>query len=48
VHYESFEGIRAAIKSGKLVKGRLRTKKVARIESVNRACRDLAEDFASD
>ena len=45
VYYESFGDIRAAIAREKQIKGWLRAKKLALIESVNPAWRDMAEDF---
>jgi putative endonuclease len=45
VHYESFGDIRAAIAREKRIKGWLRIKKIALIESHNPAWRDLSEDF---
>ncbi|MGO9588977.1 MAG: GIY-YIG nuclease family protein [Candidatus Acidiferrales bacterium] len=45
VHYERFGDIRAAIAREKQIKGWLRAKKVALIESTNPSWKDLAEDF---
>jgi putative endonuclease len=48
VHYERFGDIRAAIVREKQIKGWLRTKKIALIESANPAWRDLAEGILPD
>ncbi|MGD1212171.1 MAG: GIY-YIG nuclease family protein [Candidatus Acidiferrales bacterium] len=45
VHYERFGDIRIAIVREKEIKGWLRARKIALIESANPAWRDLAEDF---
>jgi len=45
VYYELFGEIRAAIAREKQIKGWLRAKKIALIESTNPAWRDLSEDF---
>jgi putative endonuclease len=45
VHFESFGDIRAAIAREKRIKGWLRIKKIALIESHNPAWRELSEDF---
>jgi len=45
VYYESFGDIRAAIAREKEIKGWLRAKKIALIESSNPSWRDLAADF---
>jgi putative endonuclease len=43
VHFEPFADIRAAIRREKQIKGWLRSKKVALIESVNSGWNDLAD-----
>jgi putative endonuclease len=48
VHYERFGDIRAAIAREKEIKGWLRAKKIALIESTNPAWKDLAEDFFAE
>jgi len=48
VYYERFGDIRAAIAREKEIKGWLRCKKIALIESVNPAWRDLAEGILPD
>jgi putative endonuclease len=45
VYWESFADIRDAIAREKQIKGWLRAKKIALIESVNPSWRDLALDF---
>jgi len=45
VYYESFADIRDAIAREKQIKGWLRAKKIALINSVNPSWRDLSEDF---
>ena len=45
VYFESFGDIRVAIAREKQIKGLLRRKKIALIESMNPTWRDLAEDF---
>ena len=45
VYYESFGEIRDAIAREKQIKGWLRLKKVALMESKNSCWRDLSEDF---
>ena len=48
VYYESFADIRDAIAREKQIKGWLRARKIALIQSVNPSWRDLAEDFLPD
>ena len=45
VHFEAFEDVRDAIAREKQIKGWVRTKKVALIESVNPEWRDLAPEW---
>ncbi len=45
VYLEETEDVRAAIAREKQIKGWLRTKKIALIESVNPNWKDLAEEF---
>jgi len=45
VYYEKFEDIRNAIAREKQIKGWLRAKKIALIESANPRWKDLAEDL---
>ncbi len=45
VYYESFANIRDAIVREKEIKGWLRARKIALIESANPSWRDLSEDF---
>jgi putative endonuclease len=45
VYFEMTDSIEAAIAREKQIKGWLRAKKVALVESVNPAWRDLAEDM---
>ena len=48
VHYEETHDIRVAIAREKQIKGWVRDKKVALVESTNPAWKDLAEDWYSD
>ena len=45
VYYETWGDIRAAIQREKQIKGWLRTKKIALIQSMNPVWRDLSEDW---
>jgi putative endonuclease len=45
VHYEATDDVRAAIQREKQIKGWLRSKKVALIESANPEWRDLADGW---
>jgi putative endonuclease len=45
VHYENFSGVLAAIRREKQIKGWLRSKKIALIESTNRDWKDLSENW---
>ena len=46
VHYEATPDIRSAIAREKQIKGWLRSKKIALIESANPQWRDLSEDWS--
>jgi putative endonuclease len=48
VHFEEFQDIRAAIKREKQIKGLLRSKKIALIESSNPRWRDRSVDETED
>jgi putative endonuclease len=48
VHLEEFDDIRAAIEREKQIKGLLRSKKIALIESSNPICRDISADWLED
>lgn len=45
VYYENFGGVLAAIRREKEIKGWLRSKKIALIESANRDWKDLSENW---
>jgi putative endonuclease len=45
VYYEATPDVRSAIEREKQIKGWLRSKKIALIESVNPGWRDLSEDW---
>ncbi len=45
VYYENFSGALAAIRREKQIKGWLRAKKIALIESVNRDWKDLSDNW---
>jgi putative endonuclease len=46
VYFEEFRNVREAIRREKQIKGWLRSKKVALIESINPSWKDLAEDHS--
>jgi putative endonuclease len=48
VYYEMTTDVREAIKREKQLKGWLRVKKIALIESINPAWKDLSEEWQSD
>ena len=47
VYYEMTSSIYSAIEREKQIKGWLRAKKIALIESINHACKDLSEEWFS-
>ena len=47
VYYEMTSSIYSAIEREKQIKGWLRAKKIALIESINPACKDLSEEWFS-
>ena len=48
VYYESTSSIYAALEREKQIKGWLRSKKIALIESMNREWKDLSEEWYAD